>query len=125
MTTNTDTHGGGVEAVRQRVRAAVEVALAVCHREGYGVALSANAEDTFIEALMPIAALAVSPDAPAAAAGVEQLRFVFDRFPCPEGARFVEVEDENGRSLNAGEWRSRDDGLVELVLHRASPSQGV
>lgn len=44
------------------------------------------------------------------------LRFVFDQFPCPEGARFVEVEDSDGKSVNAGEWRERPDGLVELCV---------
>lgn len=44
------------------------------------------------------------------------LRFVFDQFPCPEGARFVEVEDADGNSLNVGRWQDRPDGYVELVI---------
>lgn len=47
---------------------------------------------------------------------VRELRFVFDKFPCPEGPRFIEVEDEHGCSLSAGKWRQREDGLVELVV---------
>lgn len=50
-------------AVREALRAAVEVALAICHQKGYGVALSANAEDTFVNALLPVAALS-SPATP-------------------------------------------------------------
>jgi hypothetical protein len=41
---------------------------------------------------------------------------VFDGFPSPEGPRFVELEDDAGCSISAGEWRKRDDGLTELVL---------
>jgi hypothetical protein len=32
---------------------------------------------------------------------------VFDGPPGPEGGRFIEVEDEQGRSINAGTWVSR------------------
>lgn len=47
------------------------------------------------------------------------LRIVLDG-PCgPEAGRFVEVENAAGRSVNAGEWRERADGLWELVLHAA------
>lgn len=41
---------------------------------------------------------------------------VFDKFPSPEGSRFIELEDSNGRSISAGEWKQRKDGYVELVL---------
>lgn len=44
------------------------------------------------------------------------LHIVFDKFPDHDGARFIEVEDGSGRSVNAGEWRKRDDGFVELVI---------
>jgi len=46
----------------------------------------------------------------------EGLRIVFDGMPGPEGPRFVEVEDATGHSVNAGDWRTRPDGLCELVL---------
>lgn len=45
------------------------------------------------------------------------LRIVLDGPPGPEAGRFVEVENAAGRSVNAGEWRERADGLWELVLH--------
>lgn len=59
------------------------------------------------------------------------LYVVFDRLPCPEGARFVEVEDEEGRSVDLAPhhtWRRRPDGLWELgpfqkVLPRAKSLQ--
>ena len=47
------------------------------------------------------------------------LRIVLDGPPGPEAGRFVEVENAAGRSVNAGEWRERADGLWELVLHAA------
>ncbi len=52
-------------------------------------------------------------------AAPQGLRIVFDGPPGPEAGRFVEVEDTEGRSVNAGEWRERADGLWELSLHAA------
>lgn len=45
-----------------------------------------------------------------------ELHFIFDAMPGPEGPRLIEVEDQNGHSIKAGEWRTRPDGLVELVV---------
>ena len=50
-------------------------------------------------------------------AAPQELRIVLDGPPGPEAGRFVEVENAAGRSVNAGEWRERADGLWELVLH--------
>lgn len=45
------------------------------------------------------------------------LHFVCTDFPGPgDECVFVECEDDTGRSINAGEWRRRTDGLVELVV---------
>ncbi len=52
-----------------------------------------------------------------AQAAPQELRIVLDGPPGPEAGRFVEVENAAGRSVNAGEWRERADGLWELVLH--------
>lgn len=42
---------------------------------------------------------------------------VFDGPPEPEDAgRFVEVEDENGRSMNYGKWVKREDGFWVLRI---------
>jgi hypothetical protein len=41
---------------------------------------------------------------------------VFDGFPSPDGPRFIELENDDGKSINAGEWKDRADGLTELVL---------
>jgi hypothetical protein len=48
-----------------------------------------------------------------------ELRIVFDGPPSHESGRFVEVEDEHGHGVNAGEWRERPDGLWELVILRS------
>jgi hypothetical protein len=47
---------------------------------------------------------------------VKSLMFVFDRMPDQDGCTFIEVENAEGQSVCAGEWRDRDDGLVELVV---------
>jgi hypothetical protein len=44
---------------------------------------------------------------------------VFDGPPGPESGRFVEVENQHGRSVNVGEWIHRPDGVWAL---RISPS---
>jgi hypothetical protein len=49
------------------------------------------------------------------------VRVVFDGPPGPEGGRFVEVEDEAGRSVQVGEWVERPDGSCDLVLELADP----
>lgn len=62
---------------------------------------------------------------PAAGEGLEPMaayHLVFDGFPSPNGPRFIELEDDNGRSFRGGEWISRSDGLTELVLPRATPT---
>jgi hypothetical protein len=41
---------------------------------------------------------------------------VFDGPPAPESGRFVEVEDDTGRSINLGEWIHRPDGFWALRL---------
>ncbi|MBY3073438.1 hypothetical protein HFO71_24295 [Rhizobium laguerreae] len=47
---------------------------------------------------------------------MKNYHFVFTGMPSPEGAIFVEIEDGNGISIKAGDWRNRDDGLCELVV---------
>lgn len=44
------------------------------------------------------------------------IHLVFDALPSPEGARFIEAEDETGKSIKVGEWVERPDGLVALVI---------
>lgn len=53
--------------------------------------------------------------APLEAQGVA-LHVVFDGPPGPESGRFVECETPDGRSINAGEWQQRPDGLFQLVV---------
>jgi hypothetical protein len=45
-----------------------------------------------------------------------EIRVVFDGPPGPVSGRFVECETPEGRSINAGEWRERDDGFWELRI---------
>lgn len=42
------------------------------------------------------------------------IHFVFDQPPCPEGARFIECETPDGKSVDMGPWHQRTDGLWEL-----------
>jgi hypothetical protein len=48
-----------------------------------------------------------------------ELRIVFDGPPGPESCRFVEVENEAGASINAGEWVERPDGCWELRIQQS------
>jgi hypothetical protein len=41
---------------------------------------------------------------------------VFTGPPGPEPPGFVEVEDEQGRSIRHGEWLQRDDGAWALRI---------
>ena len=51
---------------------------------------------------------------------LEALHIVFDGPPSHEAGRFVECETPDGRSLNAGEWHERNDGLWELRISASS-----
>lgn len=42
---------------------------------------------------------------------MKHIDFVFDGPPGPEGPRFVEVENEEGKSIRVGRWLERDDGF--------------
>lgn len=46
---------------------------------------------------------------------MNEVRLVMRRGPGPN-ADFIETEDELGRSCKVGEWRTRQDGFVELVI---------
>jgi len=50
----------------------------------------------------------------AAASLTRQIDVVFDGPPAPNAGRFVEVDDESGRSVNVGEWVERPDGYWAL-----------
>lgn len=52
------------------------------------------------------------------------IHFVFDSPPGPEGARFVECETPDGRSVNIGEWHRRTDGLWEVRVRVDDTPEG-
>lgn len=51
-------------------------------------------------------------------APVAVLHFVCDRIPDQNGCTFIECENSEGSSINAGEWVMRPDGLAQLVVLR-------
>lgn len=44
------------------------------------------------------------------------INIIFDGPPGHDAGRFVEVETDDGRSINAGEWIKRPDGLWALRI---------
>jgi len=44
------------------------------------------------------------------------INIIFDGPPGPEAGRFVEVETDDGKSINAGEWSKREDGFWNLRI---------
>jgi hypothetical protein len=45
----------------------------------------------------------------------QTIRLLFTKPPSPEGC-FIEAENEERRSVHAGDWRQREDGLWELAI---------
>ena len=44
------------------------------------------------------------------------INVIFDGPPAPESGRFIEVETDDGVSINAGEWAEKGDGLWALRI---------
>jgi len=44
------------------------------------------------------------------------INIVFDAPPGPTSGRFIEVENDEGESINIGEWLQRPDGLWSLRI---------
>ena len=55
---------------------------------------------------------------------MDYIDIVFDGPPSPEGARFVEVEDSRGRSINFGEWCSGRMDIGRFAFLRTHGSRG-
>ena len=51
------------------------------------------------------------------------INIIFDGPPGPVCGRFVEVETDDGRSINAGEWIDRGDGMWALRITEL-PAEG-
>lgn len=47
---------------------------------------------------------------------IQRINIIFDGPPGPEAGRFVEVENEEGASINVGDWLKLDSGLWALSL---------
>src|ERR1700730_12428552 len=60
----------------------------------------------------------------ARATPMDYIDIFFDGPPSPEGARFVEVEDSRGRSINFGEWVRRPDGYWPLAIPAETRQSG-
>lgn len=52
-----------------------------------------------------------------------KIDIIFDGPPDHEAGRFVEVEDDHGRSLSIGEWIQREDGFWSLRILIEDPAQ--
>lgn len=52
---------------------------------------------------------------------MKHIDIVFDGPPRPNAGRFVEVEDDAGKSIKFGEWVHRDDGYWALRLTSSPP----
>jgi len=46
----------------------------------------------------------------------KHIDIVFDGPPSHESGRFVEVEDDTGKSITFGEWVQREDGFWALRI---------
>ncbi|TFC59461.1 MULTISPECIES: hypothetical protein [unclassified Cryobacterium] len=55
----------------------------------------------------------------------EFIDVVFDGPPSHESGRFIEVEDPNGWSVNAGEWIDRGDGTWALRISPESTARAL
>ena len=49
------------------------------------------------------------------------INVIFDGPPAPRAGRFIEVETDNGKSINAGEWIERPDGYWSLRITSLPP----
>jgi len=52
------------------------------------------------------------------------INIIFDGPPGPESGRFVEVETDNGKSIDIGEWIKRPDGLWALRITQLPRAAG-
>ena len=46
----------------------------------------------------------------------QAINIIFEGPPGPEGGDFVEVETDDGHSINCGKWSKRPDGLWALRI---------
>lgn len=46
----------------------------------------------------------------------QPINIIFDGPPSHESGRFIEVETDDGKSINAGEWIDKQDGTWALRI---------
>ncbi len=46
----------------------------------------------------------------------QAINIIFDGSPSHGSGRFIEVETDDGKSINAGEWIEREDGMWALRI---------
>ena len=107
------------EAHAERLEAALQEASELIH----DLIDSGDGEVDRVQRLVRTA-LAPQPEAPDDERA-EALNVIFDGPPGPTAGRFVEVETDDGRSVRAGEWIKRDDGLWSLRIRRYIERQPV
>jgi hypothetical protein len=62
--------------------------------------------------------LASDKGEPAPGLPPEYIDIVFDGPPGPEAGRFVEVEDDTGKSISFGKWVERPNGYLALRIKK-------
>lgn len=81
-----------------------------------------DAVDRAIKAAKPIL---TPPETPSKPNLTSWMSVVFDGPPSHESGRFVEVEDDQGHSINAGQWHDRGDGMWELRIPQHSSGKSL
>lgn len=91
------------------------------HKDGDGVVIR-DASGVDISKWLDRTDAALAAQQTQQEAAVKELHFVLDGPPSHESGRFVEVEDENGKSVNVGRWEQRGNYWHLIVT---APPTGV
>lgn len=107
--------GGNSATINAMIAARDELRNLQMHHDFWKDAAKANLDFLYKERDRAEAALA-----DAVKAEREAICIVFDGPPSPEAGRFVEVETDDGKSINIGQWSLRDDGFWQLRIEAAA-----
>lgn len=61
------------------------------------------------------------PTQPTQTTQTAAINIIFDAPPGPENGRFIEVETDDGRGIDIGEWIERPDGFFALRITHLPP----